>query len=197
MPILGPAEDEPRRIAWALRKRDIVLISDLFDRYQYRLVRYMFHLAVPQVRVEDLVQETWLRVLDRAAQYDGRSRFEPWLFSIARNLAIDAGRKREFVSLDTGERVRDEAESSYRIPSSEGQSPFHAAARGEDADRLADGIDRLDPIYREALLLRFQEDLSLQEISTIVGAPVSTVSSRIRRGLALLRSHWEGGFNVD
>jgi RNA polymerase sigma-70 factor (ECF subfamily) len=187
MPILKPRETEPRRIARGLRHKDIALIGDLVERYQYRLVRYLFHLSVRPERAEDLVQETWLRVLDRAHQYDGRSRFEPWLFSIARNLAIDELRKREHVSLDAAEVLMAEVDR---------QSPFQAAARGEDAVRLAAGIDALDPIYREALLLRFQEDLSLQEISGIVGAPVSTVSSRIHRGLALLRSHWEGGLNA-
>jgi RNA polymerase sigma-70 factor (ECF subfamily) len=47
-------------------------------------------------------------------------------------------------------------------------------------------------MVRETLVLRFQEELSLQEISTLVGAPVSTVSSRIYRGLAALRSQLEG-----
>jgi RNA polymerase sigma-70 factor (ECF subfamily) len=71
-----------------------------------------------------------------------------------------------------------------------------AAARSQDAVRLAAGLDGLEPIYREALLLRFQEDLSLQEISQVTGAPVPTVSTRIHRGLARMRSQWEGGANA-
>ncbi len=74
-------------------------------------------------------------------------------------------------------------------PSVAEPSPFEAAARGEDAARLASALTALEPIYREALLLRFQEDMSLQEIANIVQAPVSTVSSRIYRGLAVLRAH--------
>jgi RNA polymerase sigma-70 factor (ECF subfamily) len=50
----------------------------------------------------------------------------------------------------------------------------------------------LGPVYREVLVLRFQEDLSLQEISVVVGAPLSTVASRIYRGLATLRPQFEG-----
>ena len=75
-------------------------------------------------------------------------------------------------------------------------SPFLTAARNEDAARLATALGALEPIYREALLLRFQEDLSLQEISQLVGAPVSTVSSRIHRGLERLRLGWEGDTNA-
>jgi RNA polymerase sigma-70 factor (ECF subfamily) len=55
----------------------------------------------------------------------------------------------------------------------------------------------LEPIYREALVLRFQEDLSLQEMAEVVGASVSTVSSRIYRGLAALRAQMEGETNAS
>jgi RNA polymerase sigma-70 factor (ECF subfamily) len=54
-------------------------------------------------------------------------------------------------------------------------------------------MQTLDFIYREVLVLRFQEDLSLQEVAAVVGAPVSTVASRIYRGLRTLREQLEGG----
>jgi RNA polymerase sigma-70 factor (ECF subfamily) len=138
--------------------------------------------------VDDLVQETWLRVLKRGSSYDGHSRFEPWLFRVARNIAVDAMRKRQTLSLDTDDddgRVRPLAATSE-------PSPYTLAARTEDAERLAHSLQTLEPVYREALVLRFQEDLSLPEISVIVGAPVSTVASRIYRGLATLRPQFEG-----
>ena len=78
------------------------------------------------------------------------------------------------------------------LPSS-GPSPFEAAARSEDALRLAGQLQILSPLYREVLLLRFQEDLSLLEIAQVLGAPVTTVTSRIYRGLAALRSAFEEG----
>ena len=137
--------------------------------------------------VDDFVQETWLRVLERGESYDGHSRFEPWLFRVARNIALDAMRKRPMFSLDSNE--EDGVRSS---PASGEPSPYSLAARTEDAERLADSLQTLEPVYREALVLRFQEDLSLQEISVIVGAPVSTVASRIYRGLATLRPQFEG-----
>lgn len=183
MPFTGSAESEPLRIANGLCCRDMELVRELVERYHYRLVRYLLFLTGCHERVEDMVQDTWLRVLERSNQYDGRSRFEPWLFSIARNLALDGLRKRQHVSLDSMK----EADG--------GTSPFLAAARSEDATRVAAALDQLEPIYREALLLRFHEELSLQEISCVVGAPVSTVSSRIRRGLSMLRSRWGGGAN--
>jgi RNA polymerase sigma-70 factor (ECF subfamily) len=137
------------------------------------------------------VQETWLRVLERGSSYDGRSRFEPWLFTIARNLAIDHMRKGRIFSLDSN--PEGEQDAALQTPASNAPSPFTLAARTEDAERLAGSLEALQPIYREALVLRFQEELSLQEISGVVGAPVATVASRIYRGLRALRSQLEGG----
>jgi RNA polymerase sigma-70 factor (ECF subfamily) len=180
-----PAETEAERIARGLRRKDRAILDELVGRYQYRLVRYLIYLTARRESVDDWVQETWVRVMDRAAQYDGRSRFETWLFSIARNLAIDDLRRR---------RRSDGLDAAKDAP--DGASPFLAAARSQDAVRLAAALDSLEPIYREVLLLRFQEDLSLVEISQIVDAPVPTVSSRIHRGLSRLRSQWEGGSNA-
>ena len=128
-----------------------------------------------------------MRVLKSGNPYDEQPRLESWLFTIAHNLAVDGMRQRQDLSLD---------EPCGPMPASDDASPFLAAARGEDALRVAAALAVLEPVYREALLLRFQEELSLQEIAGIVGAPVSTVASRIYRGLALLRSHWKGGANA-
>jgi RNA polymerase sigma-70 factor, ECF subfamily len=183
MSISQPGETEAERIARGLRRRDLSLIRELVERYQYRLVRYLIFLAGRREGVEDCAQETWIRVLDRAAQYDGRSRFEAWLFSIARNLAIDELRRRRNVSIEA---------AAVAVEPLDPTSPFLTAARNEQAARITEALAALEPIYREALLLRFQEDLSLREISALVGVPVPTVASRIRRGLERLRLHWEG-----
>jgi RNA polymerase sigma-70 factor, ECF subfamily len=189
---------DTQRIARGLRQRDVALLHALVVEYQFRLVRYLIYLLGRRDSVDDLVQETWLRVLERGRSYDGHSRFEPWLFAIARNLTIDHLRQRRILSLDSS----DDASDSYANHSPEQDrkslslashdpSPFELAARTEDAQRLAHTLETLEPIYREALVLRFQEDLSLQEIATVVGVPLTTVSSRIYRGLAALRAQLE------
>jgi RNA polymerase sigma-70 factor (ECF subfamily) len=180
-------ESETQRIAVGLRHGDIAVLEALVEQYQYRLVRYLVSLLGRRDGVDDLVQETWLRVLERGGSYDGQSRFEPWLFRVARNLALDAMRKRPIFSLDSND--EDGLRSS---PASGEPSPYTLAARTQDAERLAHSLQTLEPTCREALVLRFQEELSLQEISGIVGAPVSTVASRIYRGLAALRPQFAG-----
>jgi RNA polymerase sigma-70 factor (ECF subfamily) len=188
---------DTQRIARGLRQRDIALLRGLVEQYQFRLVRYLIYLLGRRDSVDDLVQETWLHVLERGSSYNGRSRFEPWLFTIARNLTIDHMRKRRIFSLDSApdssldfsnDSKKDESPSLV----STAPSPFELAARTEEAHRIAHTLETLEPIYREALVLRFQEELSLQEMSAVMGVPLTTVSSRIYRGLATLRAQMEG-----
>jgi len=190
MTLNATAETEMAKIARGLRERDMGLLTDLVDRFQHRLVRYLLYLTGRREYAEDLAQETWIRVLQRGSQYNGRQRFDPWLFAIARNLAIDYLRnKRKAVEAASLPDDRDE----ILLVSSSAPSPFEAAARSRDAIRLAGQLQILSPLYREALLLRFQEDLSLAEMAQVLGAPVTTVTSRIYRGLAALRSAFEEG----
>jgi RNA polymerase sigma-70 factor, ECF subfamily len=184
------AETETAKIARGLRERDMELLADLVERSQRRLVRYLLYLTGRRDYAEDLAQETWIRVLQRGSQYNGRQRFDPWLFAIARNLAIDYLRKKR-KAVQTASLPDDRGE--ILLVSSSGPSPFEAAAQSEDAIRLAGQLQILSPLYREALLLRFQEDLSLAEIAHVLSAPVTTVTSRIYRGLAALRSAFEEG----
>src|SRR5689334_16206555 len=88
------AESDTERIARGLRERDLDLLSALVVQYQYRLVRYVIYLTGQREHVEDLVQETWVRALERGGQYNCDLRFEPWLFAIARNLTFDHLRRK-------------------------------------------------------------------------------------------------------
>jgi RNA polymerase sigma-70 factor (ECF subfamily) len=185
----GEMGGETQQIARGLRRRDVAVLHGLIEQYQYRLVRYLIYLMGRRDEVDDLAQETWLRVLERGSSYDSCFRFEPWLFTIARNLAFDRLRKRCDASLDSSD--EDNPEAMLPLTVSSASSPFADAARTEDAKRLACAMQSLQPIHREVLVLRFQEDLSLQEISEIVKAPLTTVASRIYRALALLRVQLE------
>src|SRR3974390_3952292 len=95
MTVNTTAETETAKIARGLHERVMELLADLVERCQHRLVRYLLYLIGRREYAEDLAQETWVRVLQRGSQYNGRQRFDPWLFAIARNLAIDYLRKKQ------------------------------------------------------------------------------------------------------
>src|SRR5262245_38792306 len=82
-------QDEAKNIARGLQRRDPDLLDRLIEQYQYRLFRYLEYVTGDKARAEDFFQETWIRVLERGHQYDGKSKFEAWLFAIARHLVID------------------------------------------------------------------------------------------------------------
>ena len=176
-------------IAQGLKRNDPELIDHLIEIYQHRLLRYLLFLTGKRETAEDLFQETWMRVLLRGSQYNGKARFDTWLFTIARNLVIDLSRKRQMASLDEMSEAGED-ERPFQIVM-EGPSPFDQFASQEDRATVAEVLLRLEPSYREVLVLRYHEELSLEEIAGVTCAPLSTVKSRLYRGLAALRPEVE------
>jgi RNA polymerase sigma-70 factor (ECF subfamily) len=178
---------ENARVAEGLKRHDPQLLDELILQYQHRLLRYLLYLTGNRELAEDLFQETWMRVLMRGAQFNGNARFDTWLFTIARNLVIDLRRRRSMASLeemcDTGDEER-----PFEIASQD-KTPFDHLATLESGQLVADALLTLDPLHREVLVLRFHEEMSLEEIARMTRAPLSTVKSRLYRGLAALKPH--------
>jgi len=182
-------------IAEGLRGGDAELLDRLILQYQHRLLRYLMYLTSNREIAEDLFQETWMRVLTRGGQYNGAARFDTWLFTIARNLVIDFRRRRTMTSLEEL-CERDEDERPFEIASDE-PNPFDNYQSSENAQRMAEALLTLEALQREVLILRFHEELSLEEIAQVTRAPLSTVKSRLYRGLAALRPRMEAMSAVE
>jgi RNA polymerase sigma-70 factor (ECF subfamily) len=177
--------DDSKALAKGLQRRDPQLLDQLIEQYQQRLFRYLVHLTANRERAEDFFQETWIRVLERGHQYDGRYRFEAWLFTIARNLVIDWQRSKKMQSLDA---LLDPEEGAPKeFPALNEPSPLHQVLTEEQRSGVHESLARVPAIYREVLLLRFQEELGLEEIAGVLSAPLSTVKSRLYRGLEALK----------
>jgi RNA polymerase sigma-70 factor (ECF subfamily) len=179
------ARRENVRVAEGLKRHDAQLLDELIVAYQHRLLRYLLYLTGHREIAEDLFQETWMRVLVRGSQFNGHSRFDTWLFTIARNLVIDYRRKRSMASLEEMCEASDE-ERPFEIASQE-KTPFEHLATLENGEMVAAALLTLDPLHREVLVLRFHEEMSLEEIARVTRAPLSTVKSRLYRGLASLK----------
>src|SRR3984893_9117362 len=182
-------QSENAAIAQGLKKQNPELLDQLIELYQHRLLRYLLFLTGKREVAEDLFQETWMRVLLRGAQYNGKARFDTWLFTIARNLVIDLSRKRTMASLDEmSEGGEDERPFEIAVSA---PSPLEQVQSREDCAEVGEVLLKLEPTYREVLVLRFYEELSLEEIATVTRAPLSTVKSRLYRGLAALKPQME------
>ena len=186
---LVPMETEEAQIARGLRRRDPDLLDALIEQYQHRLLRYLLHLTGNRAVAEDLFQETWLRVLEKGHQYDGRNRFVSWLMSIGHNVAIDHLRKRNPSSLDE---MKDPEDGAPFEPEAKGPSPLDTAVARQQHEMFHEALEQVPAIFREVLVLRFQEQMKLEEIAQLVRIPVATVKTRLYRGVMALRPALKG-----
>jgi RNA polymerase sigma-70 factor (ECF subfamily) len=182
-------ESDASAIARGLRRRDPDLLDRLIEQYQHRLLRYLVHLSGNRELAEDLFQETWVRVLERGHQYDGRHEFSTWLYAVARNLTLDFLRKKGPISLDGLMESEDHAPLE---PADARPAAWEVVQQHEQAERINAALVSIPVEYRETVVLRFQEGLALEEIATVTGAKLGTVKSRLYRGLNLLMEQLEG-----
>lgn len=170
-----------------LRRGDVDALSELISRYQNRLYRYLLRLVRQPAEAEDLFQQTWVRVVEKIRSFDPSKNFDAWLFTVARNLAFDHLRRIRPESLDEPGPNDFSAETpAERLPSN-APGAFDRVLERERASHLAAALTDLPVIYREVLALRFEEEMKIEEIAQVLGAPLSTVKSRLRRSLEQMR----------
>src|SRR5208283_1218421 len=154
---------ESLAVSAGLKRQDAGLLDELIVRYQHRLMRYLLYLTGNREQAEDLFQEVWMRVLVRGAQFNGKARFDTWLFTIARNLMIDQKRKRTMNSLDELiDGVGDDDRAMTFEVAADDPTPFDRISNLEDREKIAAALLELDTLHREVLVLRFYEELSLE-----------------------------------
>lgn len=131
---------------------------------------------------KDVRQMALLKTYQGIGRFEGRSRFSTWIYRVVLNLCRD--RKR-------GEAVRTRIEGSVREKEGDytlEETGFHVARDREMAQIVARAVLELPPSEREVVVLRHYHDLSFPNIAEILGSPVTTVKSRMARGLTLLRT---------
>lgn len=174
-----------------LRRGNLDALSQLIARYQNRLYRYLLRLVHDPAAVEDLFQQTWLRVAERIESFDPRRNFDAWLFTVTRHLAIDHLRRNRPQSLDEPVGGEPGGETGVDRLVSREILPLDGLLEIERSGRLAAALQELPVIYREVISLRFEEEMKIEEIAQVLGAPLSTVKSRLRRSLEQLRATLE------
>lgn len=188
IPVLftGLMTEERQTIAAGLRRRDPELLDRLIEQHQQRLYRYLLFLTGDPALAEDLFQETWIRVLERGHQYNANSKFESWLFAIARHLVIDLSRRKRFSSLE--DLADPESGQPYEPRDDHASSALEILVTRENERAVKISLMKIPAYYREVLLLRFHEELGLEEIAGVLSTPLSTVKSRLYRGLEALKT---------
>jgi RNA polymerase sigma-70 factor (ECF subfamily) len=169
----------------AIRRGDRDAFAFLLARYQNRLYRYLIRMVCERATAEDLFQQTWLKVLENIHRYDPKRNFEAWLFTVARNVAIDYLRRSRLLSVD--EPSEDGPSVFERFPADD-PGALENVIGSERAMHVRQALEAQPPMYREILSLRFEEEMKLEEIAEVLGIPLSTVKSRLGRALERLRT---------
>ena len=161
----------------AAQAGDARAFGELYERYRQPLYRYCLARSSSPHEAEDLVSEVFLKAMESLARYRDRGLpFIAFLYRVARNAAIDRGRK------DRGSSLFDmtiEPRSSVDV---EGD-----AARASDMDTVLGALRKIKPEYREVILLRFVEGYSAADVATLLDKAEKAIWNLQQRGLERLR----------
>lgn len=144
----------------------------LINRYYAAILCYCKRHCFNQEKAEDLTQETFMKLFKNLSQYQGKRKFKAYLYTIASHLCIDESRKIEVYSLENEEEIRYECDEMCRI---------------ENKSEINYLLNALSPEQREAVILRFGEQLGFREIAKVMGCNMRTAQSRVRNALKIMR----------
>lgn len=169
----------------------------LVVRYERRVYNLLVRMLRNPALAEELAQETFLKAFTHLRSFDPGYKFSNWILKIAHNAAIDAMRRRgpQEVSLDEPGRQEEARLDSWLVDPNSGAAA-EAVERRDLGRLLGAAMDRLRPEYRKVVALRYQEELSYEDIAEVTGLPVGTIKSHLHRARAemaeFLRKHGLG-----
>ena len=176
------------------RSGDGDAITLLVDRYSPRLHRYLTRLVGRPEQAEDLLQDTWLRVMEKLDSFRIDRPFAPWLYAVARNRAIDIlrrqsrqGRKEPHSRAEDGTFT-----DPLDLVADPAPSTLDDLSERDLLGHVQKTLAALPRELREVLSLRFEAQFRLDDIARVLRLPSSTVKSRLYRGLEQLRLRVEG-----
>jgi RNA polymerase sigma-70 factor (ECF subfamily) len=164
------------RLVARLKAGDSAAFEIVYDTFRPRLFSFLARLCRRGDVAEDLLEETWLRLVACARDLTDDTRLAAWLFTVARNLHVSWRRHR---ALDW-ERIS-ELTPSWLGPAAAGETPFEAAARTETERRLETALARLSLPDREVLLLVTVEGITPSEAASLLGLAPEALRKRLQR----------------
>lgn len=161
--------------------------EEIVTLFQHRLYHVCYRMLGSREEAEDIAQEAFVRAYINIHTYDQKRKFSTWLFRIATNLCIDRIRKKKPDYYLDAEVPGTEGLTMYSQIEAPDILPEEEVERMETQDRIQYEISQLSDRYRSVIVLRYLEELPLQEISDILELPLGTVKTRVHRGRAALK----------
>jgi RNA polymerase sigma-70 factor (ECF subfamily) len=157
------------------QRSDRQALAELAAQWERRLFFFVRRLVATEEDAWDVLQQTWLHVLQGIKSLHDPQRLPAWLYSIARTTAMGHWRG---IYRENAHSMND-----AELPEVEGDEMMHF----DDAEQIAAGLGRISAPHREALTLFFLDDLTLEEIADVLGIPLGTVKSRLSYAKRALR----------
>jgi len=176
------AEPTDESLMLAYGRGDVGALATLYARHRGGLFRYMVRHLRQQSLAEECFQDVWSRLIAARERYRPDARFTTWLYQIASNRLTDHWR----AQARHGGFVQDGAERAEREP--DPSTPDRELSEFEQRRQLQLALEELPPDQREAVLLRLDQELGLEEIAQITGVGRETVKSRLRYAMDKLRA---------
>jgi RNA polymerase sigma-70 factor (ECF subfamily) len=187
-------DDSDEALMLRYRDGDVRAFETLVIRHRKPVYNFILRFVRDSAQAEDVLQETFLRLVKSAEGYERQAKFTTWLYTIARNLCVDASRRgkhRRTTSLDAPAGGDEDGAPLVDLVA-DGSAGVDRKAIGHELQaRLRQAIGSLPEEQREIFLLREVADLQFNEIAAIVGCPENTVKSRMRYALEKLREALE------
>lgn len=187
---MAPSDDE---LLNRIQRRDRSAFEALTQRHE-RTLRIHLQRYVEQQDVADLLQETWLRLWDRASQWDSRGAPLAWLLRIATNLALNHIRDRRskaWVSLSESDEDDEDMPSPSRQFEEAAISTGELAEWRDQAYRLLDLVDQMPADRQNVLCMARLDGMKLADIAGDLKLPLGTVKSRLHSATQWLTERWE------
>ena len=187
------AEPDDLRLVESLRLGSEQAYEELLNRFQQPVYTLALRLLSDQAEASDVVQEVFLKVFRNIGRFRGQSTLKTWIYRITVNEAHNTRRwffrhRRREVELDSSPEEKNWKET---LPD-RSRSPYDVAVEGEQQVMIEAALKRINPIFRQAVVLRDIADLSYDEIADVLGVTLGTVKSRILRGREALREELAG-----
>ena len=157
---------------------DVNAYALLVKRYQKPILNLMLRMTGSEQDALDLTQETFVRAYEKLEKFNPSASFFPWLYTMGLNLARDFLRRAKRSPIESYE-----PDDSFSIEIDQ----YDRLADQIDVQKVSEVLQSLPVDYREALLLRFHEGLSVGEVAYALGLSLSAAKMRIQRGLIKLR----------
>lgn len=192
------SEGEDLKLVESLREGAEWAYEELLSRFQQPVYALALRLLSDPSEAADVVQEVFLKVFRNIGSFRGQSSLKTWVYRITVNEAHNTRRwffrhRRREAEVEPGpEETRDWRET---IPD-RSRSPFDMAFDREQHVMIEAALQRVNPIFREAVVLRDIADMRYEEIAEVLGVSLGTVKSRILRGREALREELSGSLKI-